>query len=184
MWGRAASRSRARANGASSLARVEALGYSTLNVGDHLVGGYGPIAAIAAAADATDTLRVGALTFGNDYRHPVVLAQETATLDVLSEGRLEVGIGAGWMRADYERAGMTMDEPGVRVDRLAEAVTVLKQCWSDEPCTFSGRHYRVDDLDMRTRRRSSVRIPRSSWAARVHACSTSRHAKPTSSDST
>ena len=129
--------------------RVEGLGYSTLTVGDHLVGGYGPIAAIAAAADATDTLRVGALTFGNDYRHPVVLAQETATLDVLSEGRLEVGIGAGWMRADYERAGLTMDEPAVRVDRLAEAIAVLKQCWSDEPCSFTGRHYRVDELDAR-----------------------------------
>jgi probable F420-dependent oxidoreductase len=129
--------------------RVEGLGYSTLNVGDHLVGGYGPVAAIAAAAAATDRLRVGALTFGNDYRHPVVLAQETATLDVLSEGRLEVGIGAGWMLVDYERAGISMDPPATRVERLAEAITVLKGCWTDGSFTFTGEHYEVRDHDGR-----------------------------------
>jgi probable F420-dependent oxidoreductase len=129
--------------------RLEGDGYSTLGVGDHLVGGYGPIAALTAAADATTTLRVAATTFGNDYRHPVVLAQETATIDVLSDGRLEVGIGAGWMRADYERAGMVMDRPGVRIERLTEAIAVLKGCWADAPCTFSGAHYRVDALDAR-----------------------------------
>ena len=92
--------------------RIEDLGYSTLSVGDHLVGAHGPIAAIAAAAAATSRLRVGALTFGNDYRHPVVLAQEAATLDLLSDGRLEFGIGAGWMHADYERAGLSARSGG------------------------------------------------------------------------
>jgi probable F420-dependent oxidoreductase len=124
--------------------RIEDLGYSTLSVGDHLVGGHGPVAAIAVAADATTRLRVGALTFGNDYRHPVVLAQETATLDLLSDGRLELGIGAGWMRADYERAGIALDPAGERIERLAEAITVLKGCFSGDPLTFAGKHYRID----------------------------------------
>ena len=124
--------------------RIEDLGYATLSVGDHLVGGHGPVAAIAAAAEATTRLRVGALTFCNDYRHPVVLAQEAATLDLLSDGRLELGIGAGWMRADYERAGIPLDPAGERVERLAEAITVIKGCFAGEPLTFDGAHYRID----------------------------------------
>ena len=123
--------------------RIEDLGYSTLSVGDHLVGGHGPVAAIAAAAAATSRLRVGALTFGNDYRHPVVLAQEAATLDLLSDGRLELGIGAGWMHADYERSGIPLDPAGERIERLAEAITVLKGCFAGDPLTFEGAHYRI-----------------------------------------
>ena len=123
--------------------RIEDLGYSTLSVGDHLVGGHGPIAAIAAAAAATSRLRVGALTFGNDYRHPVVLAQEAATLDLLSDGRLELGIGAGWMHADYERSGIPLDPAGERIERLAEAIAVLKGCFTGDPLTFEGAHYRI-----------------------------------------
>ena len=126
--------------------RCEGLGYSSLTVSDHLDEQLAPIAALSAAAAATTTLRLGAMVFCNDYRHPVVLAKEAATLDVLSEGRLDLGIGAGWLASDYRRAGIPLDPPTVRIDRLAEAITVLKCLFADEPCRFSGRHYRVDGL--------------------------------------
>jgi len=102
-----------------------------------------------AAADATTTLRLGALVFCNDYRHPVVLAKEAATLDLLSDGRLELGIGAGWMTADYEAAGISLDRPGVRIERMAEAVTIVKGLLADEPCSFVGVHYTIAELDGR-----------------------------------
>src|SRR3954469_10363762 len=105
--------------------RCEDLGYSTLTVADHFDAQLAPAPAIMAAADATTTLRVGALVFANDYRHPVVLAKEAATLDVLSGGRLELGVGAGWMTTDYEQAGIPLDRAGVRIDRLAESLAVI-----------------------------------------------------------
>ena len=131
----------------AALARkVEDLGYGQLSVSDHLDGQLAPIAALMAAADATTTLRVGSLVFCNDYRHPVVLAKEAATLDLLSGGRLELGLGAGWMTTDYERAGIPLDPPATRIERLEEAVTVIKALFGDEPCTFRGRHYRVQGM--------------------------------------
>jgi len=90
---------------------------------------------------------VGVMVFCNDYRHPVVLAKEAATLDVLSGGRLMLGLGAGWKASDYERSGITQDRPGVRVDRLDEAITVIKGLMGDGACTFEGTHYTVTDLD-------------------------------------
>jgi probable F420-dependent oxidoreductase len=99
-----------------------------------------------AAAAATTTLRVGTMVLANDYRHPVVVAKEAATLDLLTGGRFELGIGAGWMTADYQTAGFAMDPAGVRVDRLTEALVVLRGLWADEPCTFAGDHYRIDGL--------------------------------------
>jgi probable F420-dependent oxidoreductase len=84
---------------------------------------------------------------GNDYKHPVVLAREMATLDLLSGGRLELGIGAGWMTVDYEKAGIPLDRPGVRIARLAESIAVLKGLFAPGPFTFHGEHYRVTDLD-------------------------------------
>jgi probable F420-dependent oxidoreductase len=126
----------------------EGLGYSTLFVPDHFVDHpLAPIPAMAMVAEATERLRVGSLVLGNDYKHPVVLAREAATLDLLSDGRLELGVGAGWMTADYERAGLPLDRPGVRVDRLAESLTVLKGLFSDGPFSFDGEHYQVTDLD-------------------------------------
>ena len=98
------------------------------------------------AADATTTLRIGALVLCNDYRHPAVLAKEAATLDILSEGRFELGLGAGWMTSDYEAAGIAMDAPGVRIARLEEAVTVVRGLLSEGPCSFEGEHYRIRDL--------------------------------------
>jgi probable F420-dependent oxidoreductase len=127
--------------------RVEDLGFDTLTVADHLDDQLAAIPAIAAAAGATSTLRLGAMVLCNDYRHPVVLAKETATLDVLSAGRLEVGVGAGWMTTDYEQAGIALDPPGRRIRRLAEALDVIEGLWGDGALTFQGEHYRITGLD-------------------------------------
>ena len=129
--------------------RVEHQGYSTLTLPDHFDDQFSPVPALMAAADATERLRVGSLVWDNDYRHPVVLAKELATLDVLSDGRLEIGIGAGWMRTDYEAAGMPYDRPGVRVDRFVEGLAVLKGCFTEGPFSFAGEHYTITDYDGR-----------------------------------
>jgi len=126
--------------------RVEGLGYSTLTVSDHLDDQYATTPALMAAADATTTLRIGSLTYGNDYRHPVVLAKEAATIDLLSGGRFEFGLGAGWMTTDYDQAGLALDRPGVRIARLAEALDVITGLWADGPCTVDGEHYQVRGL--------------------------------------
>lgn len=128
--------------------KAEALGYSTLFVPDHFIDHpLAPVPAMAAAAAVTDTLRIGSLVLGNDYKHPVVLAREAATVDLLSDGRLELGLGAGWMTDDYEKAGLDLDAPGVRIDRLKESVAVLKGLMGDGPFTFHGKHYNVTELD-------------------------------------
>ena len=137
--------------------RIESLGYSSLYVPDHLGDQWAPTVAITAAAEATSTLRVGTLVYDNDYRHPVVLAKEMATLDLLSEGRLEVGLGAGWLRSDYAESGIAFDKPGVRVARLEEAVQIMEALWADGTCTFEGEHYTVTAAVGRPR---PVRQPR------------------------
>jgi probable F420-dependent oxidoreductase len=131
---------------AESARRVEDLGYTTLFLPDHFGEQLSPIAAMTAAAAATDRLVVGSLVFDNDYRHPVVLAKETATIDHLFEGRVEVGLGAGWMRTDYETSGIPMDRPGVRVDRMMEATSILRGLWSGDAVDHHGEHYRISDL--------------------------------------
>lgn len=132
---------------ADSVREVEALGYSTIFVPDHFDEGLGPIVAMATAAAVTTTLNVGSLVFDCDYRHPAVLARELATIDLLSGGRLEVGLGAGWKKLDYDRSGIAMDPPKVRVDRMIEHVTIIKALFADEPVTFNGEHYTITDLD-------------------------------------
>jgi len=128
--------------------KVESLGFSTLFVPDHFVDhDLAPTVALAHAAAVTDELRVGTFVLGNDYKHPVVCAREMATLDLLSDGRLELGIGAGWMTADYEKAGMTLERPSVRIARLAESITIMKGLFAPGPFTFDGEHYRVTELD-------------------------------------
>jgi probable F420-dependent oxidoreductase len=128
--------------------QAEDLGYSTLFIPDHFVDHpLAPVPAMAAAAAHTTTLRVGALVLGNDYQHPVTLARELATVDLLSDGRLEIGIGAGWMTVDYDKAGIPLDRPGVRIDRLAESITVIKGLMADGPFSFQGQHYQVAELD-------------------------------------
>jgi probable F420-dependent oxidoreductase len=129
-----------------SAREIESLGYSTLFVPDHFDVGPGPITGMAAAAAVTSTLRVGSLVFACDFRHPAVIARELTSIDVLSEGRLEVGIGAGWKRFDYERTGIAMDPPKIRVDRMIEYVQVLKALFGGEPVTFHGEHYRITEL--------------------------------------
>jgi probable F420-dependent oxidoreductase len=128
--------------------KVEDLGYSTLFAPDHLAeDGLAPMVALAFAAEATSTLRLGTLVLANDFRHPVVLARECATLDLLSEGRLEVGLGAGWMTTDFTRSGLPFDDARTRVERLAEAVTVVKGCFAGGPFDVDGAHYRVSGLE-------------------------------------
>lgn len=127
--------------------KAEDLGVAVLTVADHLDDQLAPIAALMAVADATTTLRIGSLVFANDYRHPVVLAKEAATIDVLSGGRLEFGLGAGWMAHDYQAAGIPMDRPGVRIERLEEALAVITALWGDGPVDFDGTHYQVHGLE-------------------------------------
>ncbi len=127
--------------------RAEDLGYSCLLMPDHFGPQLATGPALTAAADATRSLRVGTLVLDNDYKHPVVTAKEMATLDLLSEGRLELGIGAGWMASDYEQSGIPMDPPGVRVDKLAEAIAILKGLFAPGPFSFQGEHYTVTELD-------------------------------------
>jgi probable F420-dependent oxidoreductase len=128
--------------------RIESLGFSTLFLRDHFDRQLGPIAAMAAAAAVTDQLRVGTLVHANDYRHPVILAKELATIDHLSNGRMEIGLGAGWMAPDYEQAGMPFDPPGTRVSRLEEAVTIVKALMAGGPVTVHGDHYTVTDHEL------------------------------------
>ena len=123
--------------------KIESLGYSTLYIPDHFGDQWGPIVGMTIAAEATTSLNVGALVFDNDYRHPVVLAKEIATLDLASEGRVEFGIGAGWMKSDYDESGITYDRPGLRIDRMVEGLTVMKQLWRDGTATFEGEHYTI-----------------------------------------
>lgn len=129
--------------------KAEDLGYSTLFAPDHFDDQLAPIPALMAAADATHELRLGSLVLDNDYKHPVVTAKEAATIDLLSDGRLELGIGAGWMASDYDHAGITMDEASVRVDRLAEGISVLKGLFTEGPFSYAGQHYTIAELDGR-----------------------------------
>jgi len=123
---------------------IESLGYSTLFIPDHFEDQFGPLVALTVAAEATTTLKVGSLVFGNDYRHPIVLAKEIATLDLLSEGRVEFGLGAGWMTTDYEQSGIPNDPPGVRISRMAESLAVMKALWSTGAATLAGEHYTIN----------------------------------------
>jgi probable F420-dependent oxidoreductase len=128
--------------------RAEELGYSTLLVADHLSTGVAPLTALAVAAQATTSLRVGSFVFGNDYRHPVILAKEIATLDLLSQGRVQLGIGAGNWPTDYEQMGVPFDRVGTRIGRLIEAVTLMKQLFTEDVVNFSGDYYKITDLKL------------------------------------
>jgi probable F420-dependent oxidoreductase len=123
--------------------KSEDLGYSTLYVPDHLDDQWAPMIAATVAAEATTTLRVGTLVLDNDFRHPVVLAKEAATLDLVTDGRFEFGMGAGWMRTDYDQSGIPMDTPAVRVARLAESLAIMRAMWNDGSATFEGEYYTV-----------------------------------------
>ena len=125
------------------LARLEALGYSSVFWPDHFGSQWDPLTALAGAAAATDTLRVGSLVCDVDFRHPVVLAKSAATIQLLSQGRLELGVGAGWKTSDYEQSGIPFDPIGTRLERLDEALRILRSMWTQPSTDFSGRHYTV-----------------------------------------
>ncbi len=132
---------------AETARRAEAVGIDTLVVPDHLIPQLSPIPALAVVAAVSDRLRIAAFVHNNDLRHPAVLAQDLASLDVLSEGRLDVAIGAGWNRPEYEAIGMAFDRAPVRQARLAEAITVLRGCFGPERFSFAGEHYTITDHD-------------------------------------
>ena len=123
--------------------KAETLGYATLLLPDHTNPQLAPLVGLAAAAAATTTLRVGTQVLCNDLRNPVVTAKELATLDLVSEGRVDWGMGAGWLTSDYEATGVSFDPPGIRVDRLIESVGVIKALFGGEPVDHDGTHYRV-----------------------------------------
>ena len=133
----------------AELRRIEDLGYSAVAISDHFTKGWvmEPVVAMTAAAEATRNLRLLSLVLSNDYRHPALLQKALATLDVLSGGRVEIGLGAGWLESEYAAANIPFDPPGVRVDRLAESVDVIKGLFGPEPFNFVGKHYQIRDLD-------------------------------------
>ncbi|MFZ4718572.1 MAG: TIGR03621 family F420-dependent LLM class oxidoreductase [Ilumatobacteraceae bacterium] len=127
--------------------RAESHGYSTVTMPDHFGDQLAPVPAMQAVLDATTELRVCALVFDNDYKHPAILAKELATMDVLSDGRMEIGLGAGWMRTDYDQLGLQYDTPGVRVDRFLEGLAVIRKCMEPGAFSFQGTHYTITDYD-------------------------------------
>ncbi|MEJ7786178.1 MAG: TIGR03621 family F420-dependent LLM class oxidoreductase, partial [Solirubrobacteraceae bacterium] len=127
--------------------RVDALGYDSYLALDHFVRGLDPVASLMAAAMTSERLRIGSFVFDNDFRHPALLAKAAASLDVLSGGRLELGVGAGWLKEEYDQTGIPFDPPGVRITRMTEAVQLLRRIFTEEhPVSFSSEHYTVTDL--------------------------------------
>ncbi len=126
--------------------RVEDAGFDSLKISDHFGARPAIAPALVLAAEATSRLRVGSFVYDNDFRHPALLAQEVATIDLLTDGRFDFGIGAGWLKSEYDAAGIAFDPGSVRVERLAEAVQLLKQLLAGEPVTFSGRYYQAKEL--------------------------------------
>jgi probable F420-dependent oxidoreductase len=137
---------------------AEELGYSTLYVTDHLDAQFGPLVAATVAAEATERLHIGTLVMNNDMRNPVVLAKEIASLGLAAEGRIEVGLGAGWLQSDYDETGIEYRGAGARIERLAESLTILKALWSSGTANFEGRHYTVRDARCNPRPESAPRI--------------------------
>lgn len=128
---------------------LEDLGFATVSVSDHLTGGWAmdPMVSLMAVGEATDHLRLLSLVLANDFRHPALLHRSAATIDVFSSGRLELGLGAGWLESDYRAAGLGFDDPGTRIERLEESIRILKLLFGPEPATFMGRHYTIEALD-------------------------------------
>lgn len=141
--------------------RIEELGFSSVSVSDHVSGGWAmdPLVALTVAAEATSRLRLLGLVFCNDLRHPALLHRALANLDVFSAGRVEVGLGAGWLRDDHDALGIPFDPPGVRIDRLAEAIEVVLGLFDAKPVTFVGRHYRITELTGMPRPAQTPRPP-------------------------
>lgn len=129
----------------ATVRRAEAYGFEVISSADHIGDRLAVLPMLMSAAEKSE-LRISPMVMANDYRHPVILAREAATIDVLSDGRFELGIGTGWIEEQYVAAGFRFDPPGVRVSRFEEAITVIKGCWSGQPFTFAGEHYQVDEV--------------------------------------
>ena len=128
----------------AAIRRAEAAGFSVVATADHISSRHAVMPLLATAAQVS-ALRVSPMVIANDYRHPVMVARDGATIDILSEGRFELGIGTGWIEEQYRAAGISYDDPKTRVDRFEEAIAVIKGCWSGEPVTHAGRYYQVTD---------------------------------------
>jgi probable F420-dependent oxidoreductase len=137
---------RSRAQFINLARKIEDMGYSIYLIPDHFSDELSPLTALMAVADVT-SLRIGSYVFDNDFRHPAVLAREAATLDLLSEGRFELGLGAGWLESDYTQTGIRFDPPGVRVSRLTETVQIIKGLFADERFSFMGKYYTITEME-------------------------------------
>src|SRR5881628_766284 len=135
-----------RADWADKARKVEALGYAVLTVPDHLANLVAPMPALASAAEATTRLRIGTMVLNNDFRHPVLLAREAATLDLLCDGRFELGLGSGVSSAEFEQMGIPFASAGTRVGQLEETIQLMRQLFTQETVNFSGKHYTVTEL--------------------------------------
>ncbi|MFC8385529.1 MULTISPECIES: LLM class F420-dependent oxidoreductase [unclassified Nocardia] len=138
---------------------AEEMGYDTFFVPDHLGDQIGPIAALGALTQATSKIRLGTSVLANGLRHPVVVAKELATLDVLSKGRLEVGVGAGWIKEEFDNAGIAFERPGIRLEKLDESLTILDTLLRGQECNFEGKHYQVRGIKGTPRPRQGPRPP-------------------------
>jgi probable F420-dependent oxidoreductase len=146
-FGAAGDEARSGAEWRAQVRRAEEFGYAVFVMPDHFVTALPPIAALMAAADAAPRIRIGTTVFDNDFRHPALLAKEVAALDLLSDGRFELGIGAGWHQAEYDQIGLPFEAATLRIERLAEALAILKQFFTQESVTFAGKHYHVTGLE-------------------------------------
>jgi probable F420-dependent oxidoreductase len=135
------------------------LGYDVLLLPDHFPRGLSVMPALAAAAAVTTRLRIGSFVAANDFRHPALLAKDAATLDLLSGGRFELGVGAGWFREEYERAGIPFDPASVRIARLGESVRIVKRLLAGETVSFAGEHYAVTELTVEPKPVQTPRPP-------------------------
>ncbi len=154
---------------ADTIRRLEDLGFTTVFLPDHFDEQFGPFTALAAAAAASPTITLGTLVLDNDYRHPIVTAKEVATLDLISEGRVELGVGAGWKKIDYEQSGLPMDPPKVRVDRMIEGIEVMRRAFAEGRSTSPASTTR-SRATTGSRSRTARAARRCSWAAaRPHA---------------
>lgn len=132
---------------AAEARKAESIGIDVLIRSDHLLEQHAPLPVLAAVAATTEHVRVATFVLNVDLRHPAVLAQELASIDVISGGRLEIGMGAGWNQPEYAAIGLSYDPVPVRVDRLAEAVAVLKGCFGAEPFSYEGKTFTITDHD-------------------------------------
>lgn len=126
--------------------RAEQAGYAIFQLPDHLEDHFAPALALATVALATTSIRIGSCVFDNDFRHPALLAKDVATLDHLSHGRFELGLGAGWMQSEYEHIGLSFDRPAIRIARLTEALQIVKALLTEETVSFSGQYYSINAM--------------------------------------